>query len=222
MITLRVFHRTTAVIVTIFVTVHVANHVAALASVAAHLHFMEQARMVYRQPVVEAGLLLCVAMQAVSGLWLVQSGRKTRSGLIASLQAASGSYLALFLIIHIAAILFGRAVFGLDTNFHFAAAGLHVRPFQYLFAPYYFLAVLALFTHLGCAISWYVSQTLCARAFFLALALCVGTVISTLVLAALMGKIYPYEVPQKYKNTYRLEAAYSRLDGGSYKVCHQY
>jgi succinate dehydrogenase/fumarate reductase cytochrome b subunit len=202
MISLRAFHRSTAVLVTIFVTVHVANHVAALAGVAAHLHFMEQARMVYRQPVVEAVLLLCIAMQAGSGLWMVQRGRKTRSGLIASLQAASGSYLALFLVIHVAAVLFGRAALGLDTNVHFAAAGLQVRPFVYFFAPYYFLAVLALFAHLGCAISWHVRPAPRARALVLASALCVGAVISTLVLAALMGKLYPYEVPQKYQGTY--------------------
>lgn len=35
-----------------------------------------------------------------------------------------------------------------DTNFYFAAAGFHVPPNQLLFGPYYFLAVLALFTHL--------------------------------------------------------------------------
>jgi succinate dehydrogenase/fumarate reductase cytochrome b subunit len=202
MTTLRAFHRTTAVIVTVFVAVHIANHLAALASVPAHLHFMEQARMVYRQPVVEAVLLLCVAMQAGSGLRLVQTGWKARTGLVAWLQAASGAYLAFFLVVHVAAVLFGRAVLGLDTNFHFAAAGLHVRPFQYFFAPYYFLAVLALFTHLGCAVSWYAGPTLRARGFALALPMCVGTAIATLVVAAMMGEIHPYEVPQKYKDTY--------------------
>jgi succinate dehydrogenase/fumarate reductase cytochrome b subunit len=210
MITLRALHRTTAVIVTIFVTVHVANHLAALAGVAAHLHFMEQVRVVYRRPVIETGLLLCVAMQATSGLWLVRSGWKKRSGLIAWLQAASGAYLALFLFIHVVAILFGRAVLGLDTNVHFAAAGLHARPFQYFFAPYYFLAVLAVFTHLGCAMSRYAGPALQSRAFAVFLPLCVGAVISSLVLAALMGKMYPYEVPQKYQDTYRPQAAYLR------------
>jgi hypothetical protein len=72
----------------------------------------------------------------------------------------------------------------------------------YFFAPYYFLAVLALFAHLGCAISWHVRPTPRARALVLASALCVGAVMSTLVLAALMGKLYPYEVPPKYQSTY--------------------
>jgi succinate dehydrogenase/fumarate reductase cytochrome b subunit len=62
-ITLRVVHRTTAVIVTIFGVMHLANHLVALASTAAHLHFMEQPRIVYRQPVIETGLLLCVAFK---------------------------------------------------------------------------------------------------------------------------------------------------------------
>jgi hypothetical protein len=109
------------------------------------------------------------------------------------------------LFIHVAAVLLGRAVYGLDTNFHFAAAGLHVQPFQYFFAPYYLLAVLALFTHLGCALSWYVGSSIGLRASVVALSMCVGVVMSTLILAALMGGIYPYEVPQQYKNTYRMQ-----------------
>lgn len=202
---LRVSHRTTAIIVTIFGVAHLSNHLAALASVEAHLHFMEQLRMVYRQPVIETGLLLCVTFQAASGLWLVCSNWKARSGVIEWLQAASGAYLALFLAIHVAAVLMGRAVFGLDTNFHFAAAGLHVRPFQYFFAPYYFLAVLALLTHLGCALSWYVGARIRLRVFVIAVSVSIGVVISTLISAALMGKIYPYEVPEQYRNTYRTQ-----------------
>lgn len=205
MIALRVSHRTTAIIVTIFGVAHLSNHLAALVSLEAHLHFMEQLRTVYRHPVIEAGLLLCVTLQAASGLWLVRSNWKARSGVIEWLQAASGTYLALFLFIHIAAVLIGRAVYGLDTNFHFAAAGLHVRPFQYFFAAYYFLAVLALFTHLGCALSWHVGSRVRLRAFFVVLSVCIGVAVSTLILAALMGKIYPYEVPEQYKNTYRMQ-----------------
>jgi succinate dehydrogenase/fumarate reductase cytochrome b subunit len=196
-------HRSAAIIVAMFLAMHMANHLAGLAGVAAHLRFMDQVRTVYRQPLVETVLLLTVATQAASGLWLVRAGWKRRSGPIAWLQAASGAYLALFLLIHVAAVLFGRTVSGLDTNFHFAAAGLHVSPYHYFFVPYYFLAVLALFTHLGCALSWHVGPAPRARVLAVALALGMGAVMSSLVLAALMGKLYPYEVPQMYKNTFQ-------------------
>jgi len=128
----RTLHRRCAVVVTVFVLAHLANHAAALGGIAAHARFMEGARLVYRQPVVEAVLLLCVALQAASGLWLAGAGWKRRSGWIAWLQAASGAYLAL-------------------------AAGVP---------------------------------------------LAAGVLFSGLVVAALMGKLYPYEIPQAYRNTY--------------------
>ena len=50
MTTLRVFHRTTAIIVVIFVVAHLSNHLAALASLDAHQRLMDQLRLVYREP----------------------------------------------------------------------------------------------------------------------------------------------------------------------------
>jgi succinate dehydrogenase hydrophobic anchor subunit len=203
MMTLRVFHRTTAIIVVIFVVAHLSNHLAALTSVDAHRRLMDQLRLVYRQPVIEVLLLVCVSLQAATGLRLVWRNWRARSGVIEWVQAASGAYMALFLLIHVAAVLMGRAVYGLDTNFHYAAAGLHVSPFQYFFAPYYFFAVAALFAHLGCALSWYVGSRMRTRVLVVGVFICIGVAISTMICAALMGKIYPYEVPEQYKNTYR-------------------
>ncbi len=199
----RRVHRGCALVVAAFVTVHVVNHLAALAGIAAHLRFMEAARLVYRQPFVEAVLLLCVTMQAGSGLWLAYAGRGRRSGFTAKLQAASGLYLALFLLIHVAAVLAGRALLDLDTNFHFAAAGLHAGAARYFFAPYYFLAVLAVFAHLGCALSRRVRRTGNARAAVLGVALSGGVVASSLILAAMLGVLSPYQVPQKYLDTFQ-------------------
>ena len=110
--------------------------------------------------------------------------------------AISGACLALFLLIHVTAVLFGRTVLDLDTNVHFAAAGLQVWPYQLFFVPYYFLALLALFTHLGCALARRAGPAA------LVVPLCAGLLVSGLVLAALMGKLLPYEVPQTYKKTY--------------------
>jgi hypothetical protein len=201
-ITLRRVHRTTAIVVTLFAAVHVANHLMALGSVDAHLRFMRAARVVYRQPLVEAVLLLCVGVQAASGLSLLRTGWKRRTGAVAWLQAGSGAWLALFLAIHVAAVLFGRVVSGLDTNLHFAAAGLHVQPFQLFFLPYYFLAVAALFAHLGCVVSRRAVRTPGLRAFTLGASVCVGIVASAAILAALMGALYPYEVPARYLATF--------------------
>jgi succinate dehydrogenase/fumarate reductase cytochrome b subunit len=177
MIAPRRLHRAAGAILAVFVAVHIANHLAALAGVDAHVRFMQKARLVYRQPVVEAVLLACVVLQAASGLRMVWAGRTRRHGVLARVQAASGAYVALFLAIHVSAVLAGRAG-GLDTNFYFAAAGLHVWPFVLFFAPYYFLAVAALFVHLGCALR--------RGSAVVALSSGAGVVVAALILVTLM------------------------------------
>lgn len=181
-----------------FLLVHVANHLVALAGVDAHVRFMETARLVYRQPVVESLLLLCVAVQAGSGLALAWAGRRRR-GVLARGQVASGGYLALFLAIHVAAVLAGR-VAGLDTNFHFAAAGLHVWPFVLFFGPYYFFAVAALCVHVGCALAWRVRTRLVAVAGAAAVA---GVVLGAVIVACLLGVVQPVAVPPAYLATFQ-------------------
>jgi succinate dehydrogenase/fumarate reductase cytochrome b subunit len=196
MIAPRRLHRAAGAVLAVFVAVHIANHLAALAGVDVHVHFMERARLVYRQPVVEAVLLLCAALQAASGLAMLWTGRHRRRTLVAWLQAGSGAYIALFLAIHVGAVLAARVVGGLDTNFYFAAAGLHVWPFTLFFAPYYFLAVAALFVHIGCAlrrgrvvVAWMSGA---------------GIVAATLIVATLMGQIVPVAIPARYLATFAL------------------
>jgi succinate dehydrogenase/fumarate reductase cytochrome b subunit len=77
----RKVHRLGAVVVALFVLVHLANHLAALGGIAAHLRFMDGARLVYRQPVVETLLLLAVVVQAGNGLRLLgAAGRDAGDG----------------------------------------------------------------------------------------------------------------------------------------------
>lgn len=206
--TLRNLHRASAILIAAFASVHVANHLSSLSSVASHIAFMEAARAIYRQRFIEAVLLSCVAFQVVSGLRFVIRGWKLRQGRIAWLQASSGAYLAFFLLMHVGAVLFGRAVLNLDTNFYFAAAGLQASPTQFFFAPYYFFAVVSLFTHLGCAAYWQLqAQSRVARALAIALPMLVGVVVSSLIVLSLSGMLQPFEVPAKYK------ATYARADG---------
>jgi hypothetical protein len=193
MIAPRRLHRAAGAVLAAFVAVHVANHLAALAGVDAHVRFMDAARRVYRQPVVEAVLLACVVLQAGSGLRMLWAGRQRRRGPLAWLQAGSGAYIALFLAIHVGAVLAGR-VSGLDTNFYFAAAGLHVWPFVLFFVPYYFLAVAALFVHVGCALR--------RGGAVVAGCTCAGFVVAGLIVATLMGKMIPVTIPVKYLATF--------------------
>lgn len=200
---LRALHRASALVLIVYALCHIANHLAALESVSLHMAVMSTLRRVYRQPVVEALLLGCVAFQAVSGVWLAVRGWSGRVGRVAWLQAISGLYLAFFFVVHVSAVSFGRAVLGLDTNFYFAAAGFHVAPFGWFFAPYYFLAVASLFAHLGCALYWQLESSRPFRArVALSVMLGVGALLALLITLSLVGAFEPFDVPSEYKRTF--------------------
>jgi hypothetical protein len=202
--TLRKFHALSAALIAAFVCLHIANHLAGLAGAATHIAFMKAARSVYRFRLVELALLSCIAFQLVSGLTLVR-GWKQRHGLVPWLQAVSGAYLAFFLFVHVGAVLFGRGALNLDTNFYFAAAGFHVAPFQFFFAPYYFFGVVALFAHLACAAYWRAqSRSRVVQILVVALPSAIGVVVSLLIVLSLAGALFPVEIPTQYKATYAL------------------
>jgi hypothetical protein len=199
----RTLHAISATVIASYAAVHIANHLAALGGVATHIAFMEAARSVYRLRFIEVVLLACVLFQVLSGLWLVAHGWRQRRGTVSWLQAVAGAYLAFFLLIHVSAVLFGRVSLGLDTNFYFAAAGFHVHPFQFFFAPYYLLGVLALFTHLGCAAYWRAkSSGRSSCSLFIALPVAAGALISLVIVLLLAGIFYRVEIPPEYKATY--------------------
>lgn len=201
---LRKLHGFSALFLALYALVHLTNHLVGMAGAEAHIAFMQSFRSVYRIPAVEVLLLGAVAVQIYSGLTFVIRGWRQRRGVMPWLQAGSGAYLAFFLLNHVGAILFGRLVLHLDTNFYFAAAGFYVSPFQFFFAPYYFLAVLALFTHLGCALYWQLqarSQT--ARVLAVALPAAVGLIVSMLIVLSLAGLFHAVQVPAEYKATYQ-------------------
>lgn len=199
---LRRVHRGCATVVALYALVHLANHLAALGGVARHTAFLEAVRSVTRVPALEALLLACVTVQAGSGLVLLLRRRAVRTPRppLARLQAWSGAYLAFFLLVHVGAVLGARFVSGLDTNFHFAAAGLHVRLAWLFFVPYYGLAVAALGVHLGAALAlaWPRRVEAAMRLRAAAAGGVIGAVVGGLVLAALGGLLYPVRPPPAY------------------------
>lgn len=207
---LRGAHALSASVLSVFVFAHLANHLAALGGMAAHTAFLHAARLVYRQPWVEALLLASVAFQVASGLALVIRGRSRRHRpnapppRVPRIQAASGAYLAAFLLLHVSAVLAGRIVLKLDTDFRFAAAGFHVWPFPIFFIPYYFCAVLAFFTHLACA-GWRHADPARPRLrlAFLSAPIALGLLVAVLIPLCLGGVLIPVEIPALYTAPYR-------------------
>lgn len=200
-------HRASAMVLVTFVVMHIANHLVGLAGAEAHRTTMEALRHLYRASPVEMLLLASVAVQITTGLWLFIAGMRTRKGQVAWLQATSRLLLGTFMAIHVAAVLFGRYRLQLDTNLYYAAAGMHVPQTRGFFAPYYFLGVLALFVHLGCALYRQrqqhrnsaqmpnASKTIGGVA-------AAGAVIALVLVLLLAGAIVPINVPAIYIATF--------------------
>jgi succinate dehydrogenase/fumarate reductase cytochrome b subunit len=203
----RRLHRIAAVVTGSYVLAHLANHVAALRGIEAHIVFMQAVRHISRVPAVEALLLASVAIQAGSGLRMIL--RRWRQGpprrlLFDRLQAWSGAYLAFFLLVHVVSVLAGRTVLKLDTNFYFAAAGLQVKPYPLFFVPYYGLAVAALFVHLACALRHRLPAPvpLALRNRLAWAAIAAGAVLAVLLVATFSGAFYPVGLPPAYRATF--------------------
>ena len=180
-------HRLTGLALLLFITSHLAVHLVALHSPEAHAAALAVVRKTYRPALVEPVLIAAFAMQIGVGLRLAWA--RWRSGLggaMAGWQLASGLYLALFLFNHIGAALVTRLAFGLDSNFHWAAATLLHPVTRWFFYPYYALGVMALFIHLACAVRF--SGGTPARARQL---LAGGALITSLILLAFGGWLYP-------------------------------
>lgn len=192
---LRRAHALSAVIVGAFALVHLANHLAALGGVPMHTAFLQAARTVYRQPVLEALLLACVALQCASGLAMLATRPWPRVPL-ARLQALAGLAVSLFVVVHLTAVLSARRPPAIETDFHFAAAGMYVPAWAGFFVAYYAGAVIVLFVHLGCALQrrhgaacgWRLVGAMTG----------LGTGIALVIVGCLGGWLIDIEIPARY------------------------
>ena len=142
-------HFISGLIITLFVGLHLFNHLMSVFSADKHIETMETLRVFYRNPIIETLLLATVLLQIISGIKLFQSKRKNVNGFFDQLQIWTGLYLAIFFLFHVGAVLGGRYLLELDTNFYFGAAGLNTFPFNIFFIPYYGLAILSFFGHIA-------------------------------------------------------------------------
>lgn len=142
-------HYISGLTLTIFIGLHLFNHLYSIFGADKHIEIMNALRHFYRNIIVEIILLFSVLMQIISGLLLFKSTRKTATSQFEKLHIWTGFYLAIFLIIHLSAVLGGRFYLHLDTNFYFGVAGLNSFPFNLFFIPYYGLAILSFFGHIA-------------------------------------------------------------------------
>lgn len=201
---LRHLHRLSAMLLAAYLVLHLTNHVVGLSGQGQHIRFMTSIRPFYRNAVVEPLLLGLLLFQIGSDVTMVIRGWRARRGFVAWVQALSGLYLAAFILNHVISVLAGRWALGLDTDFRFAAAGMHVPPLEWFFVPYYWLGVAALFTHVGCAIYWSMLErnSRTGRLALSGLAL-TGILLGGAIVSALAGVLHPVSIPAKYLATYK-------------------
>ena len=142
-------HYLSGISIAVFVVAHLLNHLVSIFGAEAHLQLMDVLRVVYRNIVVEAILLLAIVFQIVTGIKLFLTKRKRLNSSFEKLQIWTGLYLAAFFCIHLSAVILGRFLLELDTNFYFGVAGLNTFPLSLFFVPYYGLAMLAFFGHIA-------------------------------------------------------------------------
>jgi hypothetical protein len=146
---IKSIHYFSGIVISVFVAFHLLNHAVSVFGAEQHIAVMKLLRVVYRNVFIETLLLAAVLVQIITGLWLFNQGRKWANTFYEKLQIWSGLYLAIFFLIHLSAVLGGRWVLHLDTNYYFGVAGLNTFPFNLFFIPYYGLAVLSFFGHIA-------------------------------------------------------------------------
>jgi hypothetical protein len=142
-------HLLSGLYLTIFISSHLFNHIYSIWGAEEHIELMNKLRKIYRNPLVESSLLLAVIIQVITGISIMKNLKNTTSISFEKLHLWSGLYIAIFLIIHVGAVITGRYLLQLDTNFYFGVAGLNTFPFNLFFIPYYSLAILSFFGHIA-------------------------------------------------------------------------
>ena len=146
---IKKLHYFSGLTITIFVGIHLINHAWSILGAKEHIELMNILRLFYRNIFIEIILLSAVLIQIISGIKLFIVSRKNAVSRFEKVHIWSGMYLALFFIIHLSAVLGGRFILKLDTNFYFGVAGLNTFPYNLFFVPYYGLAIISFFGHIA-------------------------------------------------------------------------
>jgi hypothetical protein len=196
----KFIHYYSGLTLTIFIGLHLYNHFLSVFGAEAHIEFMSQFRNVYRHVVVEALLMAAVLLQLASGIRLVKVGKPSAAGFYDKLHIWSGIYLAIFLIIHVSAVLFARNLLNLDTNLYFGIAGLNTFPFSLFFIPYYSLGILSFFGHIAAIHAKKMKYTILGLSVHhqSLIILVVAVFITGIILFGLTNHFAGFEIPEEY------------------------
>ncbi|CAL2094286.1 conserved membrane protein of unknown function [Tenacibaculum sp. 190524A02b] len=197
---MKQLHYISGITITLFILLHLSNHLFSLLGVEKHLEVMTILRVFYRNIIVEFVLVCAILLQIVSGITLFFRKRKVANSFLEKLQLWSGGYLAIFFVFHLTAVFVGRLVLNLDTNIYFGVAGLNTFPFLLFFIPYYVLAIISFFGHIAAIHSIKMKKKVLGvtpnkQAYFIVF---IGIVVSIVVIYGLTNGFKGIEIPKDY------------------------
>ena len=182
-----------------FLAAHLVNHLALVFGQATHIQLMDQLRVLYRFPILEALLIWVIARQVWAGIKQMRRFGPLKSKGRYRVLVWSSLNLIFFLIIYLSAVAGGRWVLGLDTNIFFGGAGINVWPYALIFHTYYFLAAFCVLAHLGTVI--WLRQRAAAPIFadqFYKGSLALGLIVAVLINLSLSGVLSDIVIPEAY------------------------
>ena len=188
-------HRRLAYFIGLFLIMHFAAHFAAPFGITAQETAMAAGRRVYQYWLFEIALVMALIVQIALGISLLRGiRRRKRKDIWHRIQFLSAVYMVLFIVMHTAAALSTRLIIGLDTNFYWAAGTVVISPLKFGFAPYYLLAVTALFSHIIAALHFRGPRQWHGPI------LAAGPLAGVLIVAAYSGALYPVDLPAAYSD----------------------
>lgn len=197
----KTVHYFSGLAITLFIGLHLFNHLMSVFGAVAHIEWMDFFRKFYRHSIVEGLLLLAIVVQIVSGLQLFFRKRKVVQDFYEKLQIWTGLYLAFFLVIHLSAVMAGRWILMLDTNLYFGAAGLNTFPLNLFFVPYYALAILSFFGHIAAIHAQKMKMELLGIGVKQqsTMILIVGVIVTLIIFYGLTNGFSGLEIPKEYE-----------------------
>lgn len=141
-----------ALIVCLFLAMHLLNHLSALWSLEDQRVLMNAFRHIYRSGLVEPLLVALMLFQVVTGPVLLWQYLGRSVDLRRTLQVASGAYLLFYIPGHMNSVfVYARAIARIPTDWNFATgapAGILLDAWNIRLLPHYLLAVFFVMTHL--------------------------------------------------------------------------
>jgi hypothetical protein len=151
---LRVAHGVSALaLVTIFLALHIANHLLFPPGTATYDAVMKVFRHVYRNDIVQPLVVALFLFQVGTGLFFVWRLTEAPSDRFRTFQIASGVYLAFYVLGHMDSVfIFARTYLGIDTGWGFATGaptGLVKDKWNIRLVPHYWLGAFFVLAHLA-------------------------------------------------------------------------